>query len=63
MRLVVLLVQIGISFVLTASVMPALMFAIPTAREGRVGLGLAGGVMLTTFLVIWLLWPRRRRSG
>jgi hypothetical protein len=63
MRLVVLLVQIGISFVVTATVLPAVLFAVPPAREGRAGLAVAGGVMFTTFLVIWLLWPRKRRDG
>jgi hypothetical protein len=61
MRFVVILIQIVISLVVTASVTPALLFAIPEAREGRQGMALTAGVLLTTFLVIWLVWPRRSR--
>jgi hypothetical protein len=60
MRLVIVVVQLVISAVVTATVMPALLVALPAARDRRVGLSLMAGLMAVSFAVIALLWPRRK---
>jgi hypothetical protein len=61
MRFVILMVQWLISAVVTASVMPALLVALPAARDRRIGLSVMAGVMTVSFVLIALVWPRRRK--
>jgi hypothetical protein len=60
MRLVIVVVQLAISAVVTATVMPALLATVPAARDRRVGLSLMAGLMAVSFAVISLVWPRRK---
>ena len=61
MRFVIVIVQLLISAVVTASVMPALLVALPATRDRRVGLSVMAGVMAVAFVLIALVWPRRRK--
>ena len=61
MRLLLLLViQFVLSFVITASIMPIVLANAPAAREQPVGLSIAAAIMVVTFAVLWLVWPRRK---
>lgn len=60
MRVVLTIVQIAVSFVVVASVMPVVLLALPAAREGRLGLVMMGLMLAAAFVVIRLVWPRRR---
>ena len=59
-RVLTLVLQVIISLLITASTMPVLLFTIPQVRDDRIGLGLAVGVFALAFLVLWLVWPRRK---
>ena len=61
MRLLLLLViQFVLSFIITASVMPVILANAPAAREQPVGLTIAATILVVTFAVLWLIWPRRK---
>ena len=61
MRLVVLLViQLVLSLIVTASVMPVVLVNAPAAREGPIGITIASVILVTTFALLWLVWPRRK---
>jgi hypothetical protein len=60
MRFVIVVVQLLISAIVTAVVMPALLVAVPAARDQRVGVSLMAGLMAVSFAVVSLLWPRRK---
>ena len=63
MRLfLVLFVQFVLSFVITASVMPIVLVNSPAAREGPIGMTIAAVILMATFAVLWLIWPRRKRE-
>ncbi len=61
MRLATVVIQLIVSVVLTALLMPALLVAVPAAREGRTGLAMMAGVMAVVFALVTLIWPRRKR--
>jgi hypothetical protein len=59
---VIVLVQLVISVLLTASLMPLVLATVPAAQSSdRVGLGLMVGLLIVCFALIALLWPRRVR--
>jgi hypothetical protein len=61
MRLLLLLViQFVLSLIITASVMPIILVKAPAAREQPVGLTIASVILVATFAVLWLIWPRRK---
>ena len=61
MRLVfVLLIQFVLSLVITASLMPVVLASAPAAREQPVGLTIASAILVVTFALLWLIWPRRK---
>lgn len=61
MRLfVMLLVQFILAVVVTASVMPIVLVKAPAAREGPMGMSIAVVILITTFVLLWLVWPRRK---
>lgn len=60
MRLVIIVIQLLISAFVTASVIPALLAALPAARDQRVGLSLVAALMAVSFAVISFVWPRRK---
>jgi hypothetical protein len=61
MRVLIVIVQILVTLVLTASVMPIILVTVPAAREERLGLTLMAGVMIIVFVLVSLVWPARRR--
>ena len=60
MRLLIILLQLIISAVVTATVMPAVLATMPAARDQRVGLGIMTGLLAVTFCLVTLIWPRRK---
>lgn len=60
MRLLIILVQLVISALVTATVMPAVLVSVPAAKDQRVGLGIVAGLLALTFFLVTLVWPRRR---
>jgi hypothetical protein len=60
MRIATVFLQMILTVVITASVLPALLFAFPVLQEGRAGMTAALAMMLTVFVVLLLIWPRRR---
>lgn len=63
MRIViVVIVQLVIAAVLTALIMPLVLVTTPAAQtDARFGLTLVAAVMVVTFTLIALAWPRRLR--
>jgi hypothetical protein len=63
-RLVVLLViQLLLSLIITASIMPVVLVNAPAAREGPIGITIASVILVATFAVLWLIWPRRKSDS
>jgi len=60
MRAAIVVLQILISFVLVAVTMPALMIFVPAAQDSALGPGLAFGLLVGVFIILRVLWPRRR---
>lgn len=60
MRAVRVVLQLVISFVITATVMPAILVAVPAARESTNGIGLVAGILAVSFLLVWRVWPRSK---
>lgn len=59
---VVVIVQLLISLFVTASVMPLVLVTTPAAQgDARLGLVLMGGVLVVSFTLVALAWPRRMR--
>ena len=59
---VVVLVQLILSFVVTASVMPlVLVTTAATQTNARLGMSVALAVMFVSFTLIALAWPKRLR--
>jgi len=57
---VVVIVQVVLSLIVTASVMPLVLVTTPLAQtNARFGLLLMAGVVLVSFTLIALAWPRR----
>jgi hypothetical protein len=55
-----LLVQFILAVIVTASVMPIVLVQAPAAREGPMGMSIAVAILVATFAVLWLVWPRRK---
>lgn len=61
MRAVIFCVQVLIAVLLTASMMPLVLVAVPAAQSHPgFGLGLMGGVFILSIAVLTLVWPRRK---
>ena len=60
MRLGTLLLQLLIAFILTASFMPFVLVTLPVTRSATAGPVLGVGMLVSLFVVIWLVWPKRR---
>ena len=59
---IIIVIQILVSAFLTASVMPLILVTTPAAAENpRLGLGLMAAVLLVSFTLVALVWPRRKR--
>ena len=60
--LVVVVVQLLVSALVTASVMPLILVTTPAAAsDPRLGIGLMVAVLLVSFTLVALVWPRRTR--
>lgn len=61
MRAVAVVVQIVVSLVVAASLMPVLLVAVPDTQSQAVGPAVAVGIAALTFAIVRLVWPRHRR--
>jgi hypothetical protein len=60
MRAAIVALQILISLVLTATLMPLLLVSVPAAQDDRVGLAFVMAIFTGSFAVIALIWPKRK---
>ena len=59
---IIIVIQFLVSAFLTASVMPLILVTTPAAAANpRLGLGLMAAVLLVSFTLVALVWPRRKR--
>ena len=63
MRIATVFLQAILTVVTTASVLPGLLFAFPVLQEGRAGMAAALTMMVLVFVVMLLIWPRRKGSA
>lgn len=57
---IVVIVQLMVSLFVTASVMPLVLVTTPAAQaDSRIGVGLMAAVLVVSFTLIALAWPRR----
>ena len=57
---IVVIVQLLLSFFVTASVMPLVLVTTPAAQaDARIGVGLMAAVLVVSFTLVALAWPRR----
>ena len=63
MRIVVVVVQLLISVIVTASVMPVVLVTFPPAQNDRVGLAIMAAILAVTFLLTALVWPKKKGTG
>jgi hypothetical protein len=62
MRILIIAIQVVLSFVVTASIMPIILVSVPaTTEDHRLGLSLMGVLFVLSFAVIALVWPGRKR--
>jgi hypothetical protein len=61
MRVLTIVLQAVIAFVLTASLMPFVLVSIPATRGPAVGVTVVSTLALASFALVWLVWPRKRR--
>jgi len=59
---IVVIVQLVVSLFVTASIMPFVLVTTPAAQaDSRIGMGLMAAVLLVSFTLVALAWPRRLR--
>jgi len=61
MRAVAVVVQIIVSLVVAASLMPVLLVTVPDTQSQALGPAAALGIAALTFAIVRLVWPRHRR--
>lgn len=58
--ILVVVIQLLVSLVVTASVMPLVLVTTPSAAsDPRLGMGLMAAVLLVSFTIVALVWPGR----
>ena len=61
-QFVIIVIQLLVSAFVTASLMPLILVTTPSAATNpRLGIGLMVAVMLVSFTLVALAWPRRKR--
>ena len=60
MRAVTVALQVLISLVVTASLMPVLMYALPATEDSRYGLATMAGLFAAIFVLLALAWPKKK---
>jgi hypothetical protein len=61
MRGVAVVIQVLISLVVAASVMPVLLAAVPETQHQKVGPAVAFGIAALAFVIVRVVWPRHKR--
>ena len=57
---IVVIVQLMVSLFVTASIMPLVLVTTPAAQaDARIGVGLMTAVLVVSFTLVALAWPRR----
>lgn len=60
--IVVVVVQVVLAVLITASVLPFVLVSTPAAQESApIGIGLAVAIVIVAFTLIALVWPKRLR--
>lgn len=57
---VALVLQLGVSLAVSGFVMPLILVNVPPARDNHVGVILSAALIVTTFVAVRVLWPKRR---
>lgn len=57
---IAIVLQLCVTLAVSGFVMPLILVHVPPARDGHVGLALSGVLIVTTFVIVRLLWPKRR---
>ncbi|HUL72335.1 MAG TPA: hypothetical protein VLT86_04500 [Vicinamibacterales bacterium] len=60
MRGVAVVIQILVSLVVAASVMPVLLVAVPATQNQKVGPAVAFGIAALVFALVRIVWPRHK---
>ncbi|MFI5176972.1 MAG: hypothetical protein ACHQO8_00315 [Vicinamibacterales bacterium] len=61
MRGVAVVIQILISLVVAASVMPVLLATVPATQNQTLGPAIALGMAALVFVLVRIVWPRHKR--
>jgi hypothetical protein len=57
---IVVIVQLFVSLFVTASIMPFVLVTTPAAQsDPRIGVGLMSAILVVSFTLVALAWPRR----
>jgi hypothetical protein len=59
MRWLMLLIQLGVTFIAVAVAMPPILLNVPAARDATVGPSVALALAIVIFAALRLIWPRR----
>ena len=57
---IAVVLQLCVTLAVSGFVMPLILVNVPPARDNRVGLVLTSALIVTTFVVVRVLWPKRR---
>ena len=52
------LLMVLISLLVTATVMPIVLFNVPAIQDDRIGLLTMAAIVVVTFAVIWIVWSK-----
>ena len=57
---IAVVLQLCVTLAVSGFVMPLILVNVPPARDNKVGLVLTSALIVTTFVVVRVLWPKRR---
>jgi hypothetical protein len=52
------LLMVLITFLVTATIMPIVLFNVPAVQNDRVGMLTMAGIAIVTFATIWVVWVK-----
>jgi hypothetical protein len=59
MRWLMVVIQLGITFIAVAIAMPPILLNVPASRDGTVGPSVALALAIVFFAALRLIWPKR----
>jgi hypothetical protein len=60
MRGVAIVIQLLVSLIVAATLMPVLLVGVPSLQDRTAGPAVAVGVVVFVFILVRVLWPRHR---